>query len=148
MSRFLDTLAQRVLIYDGATGTNIQRYRPTAEDYGGQATEGCNEYLVLTKPSVIEEIHTGFLEVGCDVLETDSFTASRLKLDEYGLGHLTHEINFTAAQIARQLADREVRHLGRRRVAAVVGFGVVARRSRVGPGRRIVTARAEYGDDP
>ncbi len=106
MSRFLDTLAQRVLIYDGATGTNIQRYKLTAEDYGGQATEGCNEYLVLTKPSVIEEIHAGFLEVGCDVLETDSFTASRLKLDEYGLGHLTHEINFTAAQIARRLADR------------------------------------------
>jgi 5-methyltetrahydrofolate--homocysteine methyltransferase len=106
LSRFLDTLAQRILIYDGATGTNIQRYKLTAEDYGGQATEGCNEYLVLTKPSVIEEIHAGFLEVGCDVLETDSFTASRLKLDEYGLGHLTHEINSTAAQIARRLADR------------------------------------------
>lgn len=106
MSRFLDTLAQRVLIYDGATGTNIQRYKLTAQDYGGQATEGCNEYLVLTKPSVIEEIHAGFLEVGCDVLETDSFTASRLKLDEYGLGHLTHEVNFTAAQIARRLANR------------------------------------------
>lgn len=106
MSRFLDILAQRVLIYDGATGTNIQRYKLTAEDYGGQATEGCNEYLVLTKPSIMEEIHAGFLEVGCDVLETDSFTASRLKLDEYGLGHLTHEINFSAAQIARRLADR------------------------------------------
>ena len=105
MSRFLDTLAQRVLIFDGAMGTNIQRYQLTAEDYGGQATEGCNEYLVLTKPSVIEEIQAGFLEVGCDVLETDSFTGSRLKLDEYGLGHLTHEINFTAAQLARRLAD-------------------------------------------
>ena len=57
MSRFLDALAQHVLIYDGAMGTNIQRYQPTAEDYGGSATEGCNEYLVLTKPSVIEEIH-------------------------------------------------------------------------------------------
>src|SRR5947209_9156369 len=106
MSRFLDTLAQRVLIYDGATGTNIQRYGLTAEDYGGQATEGCNEYLVLTKPSVIEEIHTRFLEVGCDVLETDSFTGSRLKLDEYGLGSLTREVNLTAARIARHLADR------------------------------------------
>jgi 5-methyltetrahydrofolate--homocysteine methyltransferase len=105
MSQFLDALAHRVLIYDGAMGTNIQRYQLTAEDYGGQTTEGCNEYLVLTKPSVIEEIHTGFLEAGCDVLESDSFTASRLKLDEYGLGHLTHEINFTAARIARQIAD-------------------------------------------
>src|SRR5579885_1518806 len=97
MSRFLQALAQRVLIYDGAMGTNIQRYQLTAEDYGGQATEGCNEYLVLAKPSVIEEIHTGFLEAGCDVLETDSFTASRLKLDEYGIGRLTYEINLSAA---------------------------------------------------
>src|SRR5437016_3393648 len=105
MSQFLDALAQRVLIYDGAMGTNIQRYQLTAEDYGGQATEGCNEYLVLTKPSVIEEIHTGFLEAGCDVLEADSFTASRPKLDEYGLGALTHEINLTAAKLARRLAD-------------------------------------------
>src|SRR5256885_6069735 len=105
MSKFLEALAQRVLIYDGAMGTNIQRYQLTAEDYGGQTTEGCNEYLVLTKSSVIEEIHTGFLEAGCDVLEADSFTASRLKLDEYGLGTLTHEINLTAARLARRLAD-------------------------------------------
>src|SRR3989440_898938 len=105
-SKYLDTLAHRVLIFDGAMGTNIQRYQLTAQDYGGQATEGCNEYLVLTKPSVIEEIHTGFMEVGCDVLETDSFTASRLKLDEYGLGELTHEINLAAARLARQVADR------------------------------------------
>src|SRR5207237_10069183 len=87
-------------------GNNIPNYPPTSQNYGGQATEGCNEYLVLTKPSVIEEIHAGFLEVGCDIIETDSFTASRLKLDEYGLGHLTHEINLTAAQLARRIADR------------------------------------------
>src|SRR3984893_4983898 len=105
MSQFLDALAHRVLIYDGAMGTNIQRYQLSAEDYGGQATEGCNEYLVLTKPSVIEEIHSGFLEAGCDVIETDSFTASRLKLDEYGIGNLTQEVNLVAAQLARRLAD-------------------------------------------
>ena len=106
MSNYLDALAQRVLIFDGAMGTNIQSYQLTAQDYGGQASEGCNEYLVLTKPSVIEEIHSGFLEVGCDVIETDSFTASRLKLDEYGLGKYTREVNLTAAQLARRLADR------------------------------------------
>lgn len=105
MSTFLDALAQRVIIYDGAMGTNIQRYQLTAEDYGGQTTEGCNEYLVMTKPSVIEEIQTGFLEVGCDVLETNTFTASRLKLDEYGLGQYTREINLRATQLARRLAD-------------------------------------------
>jgi 5-methyltetrahydrofolate--homocysteine methyltransferase len=106
MSKFLETLAQRVIIYDGAMGTNIQSYQLTAQDFGGEATEGCNEYLVLTKPSVIEEIHTGFFEAGSDVIETDSFTGSRFKLEEYGLGALTHEINLTAAQIARRIADR------------------------------------------
>ncbi len=106
MSRYLDALAQRVLIFDGAMGTNVQRYQLTAQDFGGQSSEGCNEYLVLTKPSVIEEIHSGFLEAGCDVIETDSFTASRLKLDEYGLGKFTHEVNLAAAQLARRLADR------------------------------------------
>ena len=105
MSQFLETLARQVIIYDGAMGTNIQRYQLTAQDYGGQATEGCNEYLVLTKPSVIEEIQGGFLEVGCDVIETDTFTGSHLKLDEYGIGHLTHDINLTAARLARRLAD-------------------------------------------
>ncbi len=106
MTGYLETLAQRVLIFDGAMGTNIQRYQLTAQDYGGPSTEGCNEYLVLTKPSVIEEIHVGFMEAGCDVLEADSFTASRLKLDEYGLGALTHDINLAAAQLARRVADR------------------------------------------
>src|SRR6266704_3271046 len=105
MSKFLEALAHRIIIYDGAMGTNIQSYQLTAQDYGGEATEGCNEYLVLTKPSVIEEIHAGFLEAGSDVIETDSFTGSHLKLDEYGIGILTHEINLTAAQIARRLAD-------------------------------------------
>src|SRR2546425_6508180 len=121
MSQFLDVLAHRVLIYDGAMGTNIQRYQLTAQDYGGQATEGCNEYLVLTKPSVIEEIHTGFLEAGCDILETDSFTASRLKLDEYGIGAHTHEINLTAARIARRLADRYSTPTQPRFVAGSIG---------------------------
>jgi 5-methyltetrahydrofolate--homocysteine methyltransferase len=121
MSKFLDALAHRVLIYDGAMGTNIQRYQLTAEDYGGQSTEGCNEYLVLTKPSVIEEIHTGFLEAGCDVLESDSFTASRLKLDEYGIGHLTHEVNLTAARLARRLADRYSTPVHPRFVAGSIG---------------------------
>ncbi len=105
MSQFLDTLAQRVIIYDGAMGTNIQRYQLSPTDYGGQASEGCNEYLVITRPRIIEEIHAGFLEAGCDVIETDSFTASRLKLDEYGLGALTAEINLSAARLARSVAD-------------------------------------------
>jgi 5-methyltetrahydrofolate--homocysteine methyltransferase len=121
MSRFLDTLAQRILIFDGAMGTNIQRYQLTAEDYGGAKTEGCNEYLVLTKPAVIEEIQGGFLDVGCDVIETNSFTSSRIKLDEYGLGQLTPEINLAAAQLARRLADHYTTATQPRFVAGSVG---------------------------
>src|ERR1700737_3246535 len=121
-SKYLDTLANRVLIFDGAMGTNIQGYQLTAQDYGGQATEGCNEYLVLTKPPVIEEIHSGFLEVGCDVIETDSFTASRIKLDEYGVGNLTREVNLLAAQLARGLANRYSTPAQPRFVAGSIGL--------------------------
>src|SRR5690349_16255363 len=121
MSNYLDALAQRVLIFDGAMGTNIQRYQLTAQDYGGQATEGCNEYLVLAKSSVIEEIHSGFLEAGCDVIETDSFTGSRLKLDEYGIGNLTYEISLAAARLARRVADSYSTPAQPRFVAGSVG---------------------------
>ena len=121
MSNYLDALTQRVLIFDGAMGTNIQRYQLTAQDYGGQATEGCNEYLILAKPSVIEEIHSGFLEAGCDVIETDTFTGSRIKLDEYGIGDLTYEISLAAARLARGLADRYSTPAQSRFVAGSVG---------------------------
>ncbi len=100
---YVDAVNSRVVIYDGAMGTSVQGYELTAEEYGGK--EGCNEYLVLVRPKVIEEIHTSFMEAGCDVLETDTFGGSRLKLDEYGLGDRTYEQNYEAAQIARRVAD-------------------------------------------
>jgi 5-methyltetrahydrofolate--homocysteine methyltransferase len=121
MNAFLEAVSRRVMIYDGAMGTSIQRYGLTAEDYGGQRTEGCNEYVLISKPAVVEEIQAGFLQVGCDVLETNSFTASRLKLDEYGLGQLTHDINLKAAQLARRLADRFSTAEQPRFVAGAVG---------------------------
>src|SRR5207302_1152391 len=97
-------LKERVLFFDGAMGTSIQSYDLTAEDFGGK--EGCNDYLALTRPDVIEEIHTSFLAVGCDVVETDTFNASRLRLGEYGIGDKTRELNLAAARIARAAADR------------------------------------------
>lgn len=103
-SPYLDALQDRVLFFDGAMGTSIQRYNLSAEDFGGK--DGCNDYLVLTRPDVIEEIHASFLEVGCDVLETDTFNASRLRLAEYGLQEQTREINLAGARIARRVADR------------------------------------------
>src|SRR5919112_2629388 len=84
-SRFLAELARRVLIYDGAMGTNIQRHNLTAEDYGGKALEGCNDHLVLTRPDVIQGIHESFLAVGCDVVETCTFQSTPHRLAEWGL---------------------------------------------------------------
>ena len=77
-SPYLDALQQRVIFFDGAMGTSIQGYDLTAEDFGGK--EGCNDYLALTRPDVIGEIHASFMEVGCDVLETDTFNVSRRRV--------------------------------------------------------------------
>ena len=72
-SPYLSAVANRVLVYDGAMGTNIQLHHPTPEDFGGKALEGCNDHLVLTRPDIIQAIHESFLAVGCDVVETCTF---------------------------------------------------------------------------
>ncbi len=105
-SRYLDELKRRVLVYDGAMGTNIQRYNLSAEDFGGKALEGCNDNLVLTRPDVIRAIHESFLEVGCDVVETCTFQSTPRRLHEWGLGDKVREINVTAAKLARAAADK------------------------------------------
>jgi 5-methyltetrahydrofolate--homocysteine methyltransferase len=106
MVEYLAALRERVLLVDGAMGTQLMARHLSDADFGGAQYHGCNEALVLTRPDVIEAIHDDYLAAGADVLETDSFTASRLKLDEYGLGAKTWEINVAAAQIARRAADR------------------------------------------
>jgi 5-methyltetrahydrofolate--homocysteine methyltransferase len=108
MSRpsYLDVLKQRVLVYDGAMGTSIQKLDLSAADFGGADLEGCNDYLVITRPDAIENVHASFLEVGCDVLETDTFRSNRLTLREYGLHERVLEINRAAASLARRTADR------------------------------------------
>ncbi|MDX2161790.1 MAG: methionine synthase [bacterium] len=104
--RFLDAVADHVVIYDGAMGTNIQRYPLTADDFGGERTNGCNDYLVITRPDVIEAIHASFLAVGSEVVETCTFRSNPLTLAEYGLQDRTLEINRAAAQLARRVCDR------------------------------------------
>src|SRR5688500_10155473 len=104
-SRYLAELARRVLIYDGAMGTNIQRFNLTAEDFGGKSLEGCNDNLVLTRPDVIRSIHASFLAVGCDVVETCTFQSTPRRLAEWGLGDKTREINVAAARLAREACD-------------------------------------------
>ncbi|MBV8371129.1 MAG: homocysteine S-methyltransferase family protein, partial [Candidatus Eremiobacteraeota bacterium] len=105
MSGYLSALRERVLLFDGAMGTQLMALHLTDADFGGSSHHGCNEALVLTRPDVIEQIHRDYFAAGADVVETDSFTASRLKLDEYGLGEKTHEINLVSAQLARRAAD-------------------------------------------
>ncbi|MEX2569868.1 MAG: methionine synthase [Gemmatimonadota bacterium] len=105
-SPYLAALRDRVLVFDGAMGTSIQSYDLTPEDFGGAKLEGCNDYLVITRPDVIEEIHASFLEAGADVVETDTFRSNRLTLGEYGLGERVHEVNAAAARLARRAADR------------------------------------------
>jgi 5-methyltetrahydrofolate--homocysteine methyltransferase len=100
---FVQELARRVLVYDGAMGTNVQKHNLTAEDFWGK--EGCNELLVLSRPEVIRAVHAAFLAAGCDVIETDTFGATRIVLAEYGLEMRVRELNLAAARLARQVAD-------------------------------------------
>ncbi len=102
----LSVLDERVLCLDGAMGTAIQSRDLTAKDFGGDAFEGCNENLVLTRPDVIESIHRGHLEAGADIVETNTFGSTDLVLAEYPpLEQRAFEITKTAAEIARRAAD-------------------------------------------
>jgi 5-methyltetrahydrofolate--homocysteine methyltransferase len=117
-SPYLQALRERVLVFDGAMGTSIQRYDLTPKDFGGERLEGCNDYLVISRPDVIEEIHAGYMEAGCDVLETDTFRSNRITLREYGLEDRVREINVAAASLARRVADRFAAQDGRPRFVA------------------------------
>lgn len=90
---------------DGAMGTMLQQANLSADDFGGEQLEGCNENLTLTRPDVIESIHRQYLEAGADIIETNTFGATQIVLDEYGLGAKAYEINKVAAEIARRVAD-------------------------------------------
>jgi len=103
--RYLDALQARVLVYDGAMGTSLQAQHLTAEQFGGEQLNGCNDFLVISYPQAVEAVHRSFLEVGVDVIETDTFRANRLTLAEYGLADRVLEINRAAAELARRLAD-------------------------------------------
>ena len=103
---FLQTVAQRVVIFDGGMGATLEQFDLTQEDYGGLQGK-CHEALVLNRPDVIEGVHASFVEAGADVVETDTFQASRLKLEEWGLGEHTVEINTKAAEIARKAVGED-----------------------------------------
>lgn len=100
---FLDALAERVLVCDGAVGTQIQAAGLSSKDFGG--LDGCNEVLNATRPDVIREIHAAYFDAGAEIIETNTFGALPWVLDEYGIGDRTHELSFAAAKLAREAAD-------------------------------------------
>lgn len=104
MKTFLELLHERVLVFDGATGTNLQNQNLTADDFGGEAYNGCHEHLVLTKPAAMQIVHTDFLDAGADVIETDTFGGSSIVLAEYDLQDKAYELNKAAAHLAKQCA--------------------------------------------
>src|SRR5665809_160932 len=99
----MHAIRSRVVVYDGGMGATLEQLDLTAEDYGGLQGK-CHEALVLNRPDVIQGVHESMLEAGAEVLETDTFQASRLKLEEWGLDEHTLEINRRAAEIARAAA--------------------------------------------
>ncbi|MGD8453500.1 MAG: methionine synthase [Phycisphaerae bacterium] len=133
-SLFLDCLERRVLVFDGAMGTSLHGFDLPLSDY--RDLENCSEILNETRPDVVEQVHRGFLEVGCDAVETNTFGANRVVLAEYGLAGRAYELNVTAARIARR---------------AVQAFSTPARprfvAGSVGPGTRLVSLRQISYDD-
>ncbi|MDQ1443889.1 MAG: 5-methyltetrahydrofolate--homocysteine methyltransferase [Acidimicrobiaceae bacterium] len=105
MASYLDAVRSRVVVYDGATGTNLQLRELGPDDFGGASLEGCNEILVDTRPEVVADLHRSFFDVGVDVVETDSFGTLPWVLAEYGLAHRTHELALKSARIAREVAS-------------------------------------------
>ena len=94
-------MQERILIIDGATGTALQDKNLTAEDFGGPTLEGCNEYLVITRPDIVTSVHISYLEAGADIIETDTFGSNKIVLAEYGLADRTRELNRIASQLAK-----------------------------------------------
>lgn len=123
MKTFRDLLHERVLIFDGAMGTNLQVQNLTADDFGGKEYEGCNEYLVFTKPEAVHKVHLGFLEAGADIIETNSFGSNEIVLSEYNLAHLSYEISKRSAEIAKELAQSFSTNEKPRFVAGSIGPG-------------------------
>ncbi len=100
---YLNAVAERIVVFDGGLGATLEEFDLTQADYGGLPGK-CHEALVLNRPDVIEGLHSSMLEAGAEVVETDSFQASRIKLDEWGLAEHTVEVNLKAAEIARAAA--------------------------------------------
>ena len=109
MRDYLAAINERVVVFDGGMGATLEQFDLTSEDYGGLAGK-CHEALILNRPDVIEGVHTSMVEAGAEVVETDTFQASRLKLEEWGLAEHTLEINRRAGEmLAAGVSAQEIR---------------------------------------
>ncbi len=123
MTSFLDTLKERIIVFDGAMGTNLQVQNLTLDDFGGLRFEGCNENLLVTRPDAVEKVHAGFLDVGCDVIETNSFNGTPVDFDEYGIADQAYNMNVLAARLAKRIASDYATKTKPRWVAGSMGPG-------------------------
>ncbi|MEY3618341.1 MAG: methionine synthase [Actinomycetota bacterium] len=125
MSRqpYLEALNERVIVFDGAFGTFVQGLDLGPDDFGGTSLEGCNEMLCLTRPDVIRRMHSAFLDVGVDALETASFGSFSTVLTEYNIPERAHELNVAAARLARETANDYEADGRSRYVAGSIGPG-------------------------
>ena len=123
MSSILDTLKERIVVFDGAMGTNLQVQNLSLDDFGGPRFEGCNENLLVTRPDAVEKVHAGFLEVGCDVIETNSFNGTPVDFAEYDIGDQAYDMNVRAAQLAKRMASDYATKAKPRWVAGSMGPG-------------------------
>ena len=105
MSSFIETLNERIVVFDGAMGTNLQVQNLTLDDFGGLRFEGCNENLLITRPDAVEKVHTAFLDVGCDVIETNSFNGTPVDFAEYDMAEQAYDMNVRAASLAKRIAS-------------------------------------------
>ena len=121
--QFLDLLKERVVIFDGAMGTYLQSLDLSIDEWGGPAFENCSENLLYTRPDAIERVHAAFLDVGCDVIETNSFGGSEVVLSEFGIAEKTYEVNKKAAELAKRLASAYSTREHPRFVAGSIGPG-------------------------
>lgn len=121
MNQFLERLNERVLLFDGATGTSLQNQNLSAEDFGGPDLEGCNEYLCISKPDAVRKVHLEFLEAGADIIETNSFGSTSIVLAEYDIAERAYELSRLSAEIARACADEYSTPEWPRYVAGSVG---------------------------
>jgi 5-methyltetrahydrofolate--homocysteine methyltransferase len=123
MSSFLGTLKERIVVFDGAMGTNLQVQNLTLDDFGGLRFEGCNENLLVTRPDAVENVHSAFLEVGCDVIETNSFNGTPVDFAEYDIGEKAYDMNVLAARLAKRVAGDYSTKAQPRWVAGSMGPG-------------------------